>query len=167
MNWTRNQGEAGMEDKALLLCTHGRVGGGESPYSQVGCFSWLYKRTEAASLAVDLHTWAKAAIWGAPQPSEMLCRHPAQTVLFRQERQWRQRGNSPKVHPEPLSLTAEFLGWRILELFTFLTLLRWAQVHSGGATVLFLHLWVWKAPLTGGQTDLLLSPARGGISNAS
>lgn len=51
-----------MEDKALLLCTHGRVGGGESPYSQVGCFSWLYKRTEAASLAVDLHTWAKAAI---------------------------------------------------------------------------------------------------------
>lgn len=95
--------------------------------------------------------------------------HPARTVPFCQEKQRRQRRNTQRETCMQLLsvLAAEFLGWRILELFTFLTVLRWAQVHSGGATGLSLHLRGWAAPLTGGQTDLLLSPAWRGISNAS
>lgn len=69
--------------------------------------------------------------------------------------------------PKEKSASQLFLCWRILELFTFLTLLRWTQVQSGGAIVLLLHLWGWEAPLTGGQTDLPLSLAYGGISNVS
>lgn len=56
----RKQGELGMERRALLLCTVGRVWG--CPLSPSGLR--LY-RTEAASFAVALPAWAKAAAWAS------------------------------------------------------------------------------------------------------
>lgn len=59
------------------------------------------------------------------QPSEAL-RLPCSTdcVLLRKAMVAKEKFPKRKVHPESLSLAAEFLGWRILELFTFLTPLR-------------------------------------------
>ena len=71
----RKQGELGMEEKALPLCTFGRAGGGVFPYAQVGLYrSWLYRTAEAASFAVALLAWAKATIWGSlPAMQHRLC----------------------------------------------------------------------------------------------
>lgn len=103
------------------------------------------------------------------QPPEPLCLPSSRDCALQSRKAMETKEKFPKrkAHPESLSLAAEFLCWRILELFTFLTLFGWTQVQSGGAIILFLHLWGWKAPLTGGQTDLPLSLAYGGISNAS
>jgi hypothetical protein len=73
------------------------------------------------------------------QPSEALRLPCSANCIFLPRKQWRQRRNSQreKCIQHLWAIAAEFLSWRILELFTFLTLLRLAQVHSGEASILF------------------------------
>ena len=151
----RKHRDLGMEERALLNSAHLAESEG-FPSARVGsCRSWLHRAAEAASSAAALLARAKTAIWGSPPAVQRRL-----ALLPRKAEETKEKHPKSKVHPASL-------GWRILELFAFLTLLRWAQVHSGGATSLFLHLQGWEAPVTGEHTDLPLSPARGGISNAS
>lgn len=104
-----------MEEKALPHCTLGRAGGRSLmprwAFIAPGC-------TEQLKLPPLL----QRCLPEPRQPSEAL-RLPCSTdcVLLRKAKE---KFPKRKVHPEPLSLAAEFLGWRILELFTFLTPLR-------------------------------------------
>lgn len=55
-----------------------------------------------------------------------------------------------------LSFSADWLEKaRIVHILD--SLYRWTQVRSGGASILSLHLWGREAPVTGRQTDPLLS----------
>lgn len=83
------------------------------PYAQVG--SWLYRTAEAASFAEALLALPEALCL----PSSTDCALQSRKAVDTKE-----KFPKRKVRPESLSLTAEFLCWRILELFTFLTLLR-------------------------------------------
>lgn len=132
-----------------LLCAH------------VGSDCCLQREATVASFAVVQFTLAKAASYlklCIPPPPHLQC-----WLFPSAKKATEDKGELPQKESTPAfsghgSRLAQLENARIVHI---LTLLRWAQVHSGGASILFLHLWGWEAPMTGRQTDLLLSPCVG------
>lgn len=124
---------------------------------------------ELTRLQVALTSWRCLLCCGPARPSHnrhpRLCScHPVLTVPFCQERQRRTKKKYPRGKRPPTSLDCGTWASRAadwLEKARIVHILdspyRWAQVRSGGASILSLHLWGREAPVTGRQTDPLLS----------